>query len=184
MGWSFRHASEYKKNGQVDRKAECDKNYTWSNDKMNVSVVKSVMVGSDYFAAIRCIENGKETIEAVMCLTKGPDRSDPYFNFGDKSIPHTDSDHCPTSIIKLLSPSDDEREMKWRRDCEAYAKKPKLKDLPVGTMITFDWWDGTKYTLEKMPPKYQFKRCWWYDAERNCYMPSNRIPSKFVILED
>lgn len=183
MGWDFHHAKHYK-NGRVDRKKEVDEQYTWKNRNKDVSVLKSVMVGTDYFAAIKVIENGNESVEAVMCLTKGRDRSDPWFNIGVKSIPHTDSDHCPMSIIKLLSPSDDEREMKWRRDCEVYSKKPKLKDLPVGTMITFDWWDGTKYTLEKMPPKYQFKRCWWYDAERNYYMPSNRIPSNFAILED
>lgn len=183
MGWTFRHATEYK-NGKVDRKAECDKNYTWSSEKMNVSVVKSVMVGSDYFAAVRCVDNGNETIEAVMCLTKGADRNDPWFNFGDKSIPHTESNHCPMSIIKLLSPSDDEREMKWRRDCAEYAKKPKLKDVPVGTIITFANWNGEKYELEKMPPRYQFKRNWWYNPANNTYMSSNRIPDNWEIVKE
>lgn len=41
MGWSFGHATHYKTNGQVDRKAEMDSIYTWANPTgMRVSVVE------------------------------------------------------------------------------------------------------------------------------------------------
>lgn len=183
MGWDFCHA-QYYKNGRVDRKREIDDLYTWSSENQSVSVVKSVMVGTDYFAAIKINENGNESIEAVMCLTKGADRSDPWFNIGHKSIPHTESDHCPMSIIKLLSPSDDEREMKWRRDCEAYAKKPKLKDLEVGTVITYSLWNGENICITKMAPNHQFKRNRWYNPANNTYVPSNRIPDNWEIIKE
>lgn len=183
MGWTSCHAMFYKPNGQVDRKKECDKLYTWESEKLKVSVVKSAMVGSTYFAAIKAEDKKEntETIEAVMCLTKGVDRSDPWFNFGYKSIPHTDSDNCPMSIIKVLSPAEDEIEAEWRNRCAEYHAKPKLKDLPVGTTIRFINWNGDEYILTKKAPNYMFKKTWWFNAANYTYMPSRRITKWEVI---
>lgn len=176
MGWTFCHAKNYKPNGQVDRKAEVDELYTHESD-MKVSVVKSRMIGSVYYAAIKVEEDGKTSIECVTCLTAGRDRHDPWFNFGYKSIPHTDDDRCPKSIIDLLSEPDNEREAEWRKKCREHQKKTKLSDLPVGSVIRYIHpWNNKEYVLEKKAPNYQFKRTWWYNAEDNTYMPSRRIP--------
>lgn len=183
MGWTFSHASYYKKNGQVNRKKEIDKLYTWESLGTKVSVLKSVMVGSNYYAALNIEDAEGKRVEAVMCLTAGKDRHNPWFNFGYKSIPHTDDYRCPMSIIKLLSASDDERELKWRNSCKEYANKPKLKDLPVGSVIRFNNWNGDEYILTKMAPAHQFKKTWWYKADTNTYMPSRRIPDDWELIE-
>lgn len=185
MGWTFAHATYYKKNGEVDRKAEIDKTYTWESNDMKVSVVKSQMVGSEYFAAVKVEESDKTSIECVMCLTAGKDPGDPYFNYGYKSIPHTDGYHCPKSIIKLLSEPDCEREAEWRDKCREYQEKAKLKDLPVGSVIRYTHpWNNKEYILEKKAPNYQFKRTWWYNAENNTYMPSRRIPYNWELMKE
>ena len=59
MGWTSYHATHYK-NGMVDRKAECDSIF---NDVMvtrdsdipigKFEVLKSTMVGSTYYAAVK-----------------------------------------------------------------------------------------------------------------------------------
>lgn len=184
MGWSFTRAEHYKRNGSVDRKAEVDDLYTWESDQQKVSVVKSRMIGSDYYAAIKIEdhEKGKITVEAVMCLTAGKDPNYPWFNFGYKSIPHTDDDRCPLSIIKLLSPAEDEKETEWRKRCYEYSKKQKLSDLPVGSVIRYKTWDETEIILKKMAPAHQFKRTWWYKADTNTYMPSRRIPDNWELI--
>lgn len=177
MGWSYCHASHYKKNGQVDRKAEVDKLYTWESEDTKVEVLKSCLVSTDYFAAI-LVEDKKTSekyVECVRCLTAGMIRDDPYFNFGYKSVPHTDSYNCPKVIIDLLSDTKDEKELEWREQCLLQLKKPKLSELPVGSVISFKL-GGEDFVLTKMAPNYQFKRTWWYSASTNKYMPSRRIP--------
>ena len=182
MGWTLCHASNYKANGQVDRKAEVDKLYTWESNGTKVSVVKSRMIGSDYYGAIKVENDEGIFVECVRCLTKGQYRYDPWFNFGYKSIPHTDDDRCPKSIIDLLSEPKSEFEAEWRKKCLEYQKKPKLADLPVGSVIRYTHpWNDKEYVLEKKAPSYQFKRAWWYNAENNTYVPSRRIPGDWEL---
>ena len=176
MGWTCYHATHYKPNGTVDRKAECDKMFKPEE------LVKSSMVGSTYYAAIK---TGENEIMAIVILTCGKDRNDPYFNFGYKAIDETCGPYsydCPVSILNLLTPTDSEWANEWRRRCYENAKKTKLSDLPVGTTIKFTNWNGDEYILTKMAPNYQFKRTWWYDADNNAYMPSRRI-SNFEVID-
>ena len=49
MGWT-EHQATYFKKGKIDRKAECDSIFTYNNW---CEVVKSSMVGSVYYGAIK-----------------------------------------------------------------------------------------------------------------------------------
>lgn len=188
MGWTCYHATEYKKNGAVNRKAECDKQLTWENDNWRVSVVKSQMVGTTYYAAVKREDKhtgGKEVVGMVMLTCGIIDRNDPYFNFGYKDIPETMGPNkydCPVSILNLLTSTDSEWANEWREKCYENAKKTKLSDLPIGTVIKFTNWNGDEYILTKMAPNYQFKKTWWYNAENDAYMPSRRI-TNFVVID-
>ena len=66
MGWTSYHANYYK-NGTIDRKRECD-NYF---DKGNCKILKSAMVGSTYYAAIK---KGEEVFAAVFFDKYGQQR--------------------------------------------------------------------------------------------------------------
>lgn len=180
MGWTEYHAKFYKPNGQVDRKAEMDNLYTWETQNTKVSVVKSRMVGSTYYAAVK-IEQEGEPIQIIgaVALTSGINRRDPYFNFGYKGMEETCRPYyydCPKAILDLLTPTDNEWALKWRQKCREKQQKPKLSDLPVGTIIRYTNYNGDVIRLEKMAPNYQFKRCWWYKADTNNYVPVRRIP--------
>lgn len=78
---------------------------------------------------------------------------------------------CPKSIINLLSETDDEWALEWRRRCLEQAAKPKLSSLPVGTVIEWTICDET-YRAVKSAPAYQFKRPFWLKTDGTAYIHS------------
>lgn len=107
MGWDYTHATHYTRTGAIDRKAEIDELYTWQNDTRKAEVVRSAMVGSTYYAAIKITElsTGEAETAAAVALTHTNSRD--YFNFGVKTMGESSGpceDHCPASILSLLSP--------------------------------------------------------------------------------
>ena len=53
MGWTSYHANYYKKNGEIDRKAECDAYWQEGLKRGHFKVLRSSMVGSTYYAAVK-----------------------------------------------------------------------------------------------------------------------------------
>lgn len=134
MGWTSYHASNYR-NGKVDRKAECDDYFMGGSNAGHFKVVKSAMYGGTYYGAVKPLvryvgkdENGHGKYEplpeteqeafAVVFLTK-VDNSD-WFNFAYKDMDETMGPcyyDCPKSILDVLSPTDNEYAIEWRRKC-------------------------------------------------------------------
>lgn len=139
MGWTSYHATFYKDNGAVDRKAEIDN--MWNTDG-KFEVLKSAMNGSTYYGAIK----RENEVFAVVYLTSGDSKD--YFNFSYKDMDETMCPYyydCPIGILKLLSETDNECALEWRKNCyerhnqkKAEKKNPNsLKNLPVGSWISF-----------------------------------------------
>lgn len=86
MGWDYTHATHYTRTGAIDRKAEIDELYTWHNGTRKAEVVRSAMVGSTYYAAIKITElsTGETETAAAVALTHTNSRD--YFNFGVKTM--------------------------------------------------------------------------------------------------
>ena len=167
MGWDFTHAVHYK-NGKVDRKAECDNRFTWGTHK----VLRSSMKGTVYYGAV---DDGNGNVFAVVALTTGKDRHDPYYNFGLKSMSEDMGPYyydCPKSILDLLTETDDEDANNWRQKCREKAMADKwLNKLPIGAKIV---WKENK-VLTKHAPAYQFKTWFWYDEENHSYIQKKRV---------
>ena len=190
MGWTGIHAIHYS-NGKIDRKAEMDERWTQTehNGYPELTVLKSSMVGSVYYAAIQIKRNGiVESVFGTTALTHVDSKD--YFNFAYKDIDESMGPYesnCPKGILDLLTPTDNEYANAWRERCRQNMQKKKDKKtkatLPVGTVIRFTRWDGKTYELEKMAPNYQFCRAWWYHAETNTYYPAKKIPEEFEIIE-
>lgn len=125
MGWDYTHATHYK-NGKVDRKAECDELYTWSNETKTVRVLKSSMKGAIYYAAVEITTSESKEVIGVVAATTGADKNDPYFNFGVKTMDETMQPFyydCPKGILDLLTPTDNKYANKWRRLCREKSEK-------------------------------------------------------------
>ena len=189
MGWDYTHATHYTKNGAVDRKAEVDEHFNWSNNTKKVEVVRSCMVGSTYYAAVKIttLSTGESETTAAVALTHTDSRD--YFNFGVKTMNESmgpGEDNCPASILSLLSPTTNEYALAWRERCRTNIEKKKdphaLKNLPTGAVIRFVRHNGKTVELLKHPAAYQFKRSFWYNQEDNTYTPVTRIPSNYEVV--
>jgi hypothetical protein len=158
MGWTSYHATHYK-NGRVDRKAECDAYFLEGLNRGHFDVLKSSMVGSTYYAAVKPLKksNGKDEngnyiyvdmskaeqfVFAVVFLTSTNQKD--YYNFSYKDMSEDMGPYecdCPKSILDLLTPTDNENANEWRKACyERHANKKKSKinsisRLPVGSVI-------------------------------------------------
>ena len=82
MGWTGYHVDTYK--GKIDRKSECDK--LWTQEEHDgypkLEVLKSVMKGSTYYAAVQNVTKG--ITFGVVVLTRVNNK-----------------DYCPHSIKSL-----------------------------------------------------------------------------------
>ena len=125
MGWTYQHATIYKRNGKVDRKAMCDsyaeQNSTDGNGNITVEreVLKSSMVGTDYYAAVKThkIRTDEVSVEALVMLTEID--NDDYHNFGYKAMPESMGPaayKCPAGVLNLLTPTDSEFANEWREE--------------------------------------------------------------------
>lgn len=153
MGWTSYHATHYK-NGKVDRKAECDAYFMEDLNRGFYDVLKSSMVGSTYYAAVKPLKkykdvNTKEIIDipkeeqrvfGVVFLTSVDNKD--YYNFAYKDMDESMGPYkydCPKSILDLLTPTESKYANEWRKACyENLAKKKNpngLNKLPVGTVI-------------------------------------------------
>lgn len=189
MGWTSYMATHYK-NGKVDRKAEMDERWTQteSDGFPELNVLKSRMVGSVYYAAIEVKRNGiRERVFGQVALTST--KWNDGMNFGYKDMDESMGSYCydcPASVLNMLTGTDNEYALEWRRKCREKLEKRKrheTKDtLPIGSVIEFERCDGRRVVLEKMNPEFQFKRPWWFQEDNNTYVSLKDIPENFTII--
>ena len=187
MGWTSYRATHYKK-GKIDRKAECDAYFLEGLNRGHYEVVKSAMVGSVYYAAVKplkkCIANDvyvelpkeEQFVFAVVFLTSTDAKE--YFNFSykdmDESVGPNRCD-CPKSILDVLTPTDNEYANAWRKKCRENLTNKNdsnsLNKLPLGSIIKFVLpYDtslnkaGTEITLEKT--NAWSKKAYWLQRGR------------------
>lgn len=149
MGWTEAPARHFKADGTVDVKAEMDDLYSFEGERSSNQVIASSMVGSTYYAAVRRTdrETGEETVWAGVARTGRPlDRS---FDIGYKDMDETCGPlecDCPKKILDLLSPTESEFALDWRRRClesadrRAFARSV-LREQP-GTKVMWRAPDG------------------------------------------
>lgn len=188
MGWTFTNATHYKANGTVDRKAECNALFNCENVSKQVkySVLKSVMVGTVYYAAVEITSPGRREVFAAIVLTAS-NKAQGY-DFGYKDMDETEGpceSKCPNSILDLLTPTTSEFAQAWRQRCREHnAMKQSvipLAKLPNGSKITFVC-NGQEILLVKCPAAYQFKTPFWYAPATNQYCPTKYIPADYTVV--
>ena len=191
MGWDGSIPTNFK-NGRVDKKAELDSRYTWEDNTTKCSVKKSKMVGSEYYAAIEYqnIKKGIKKIIGIVALTR---MSDGYLMV--KTMEETVGPYyynCPVDILDLLTPTENEYALKWRRECRKNATKPKISVLEEGSIIAFTVPCDTKYNhkgdvvrLEKRSRNNNKRKSYkWIQLDHFCYWPTKMIPREFTVIKD
>lgn len=174
MGWTSTNVKVKYKNGKpyIDRKEECDKLYnqpmvTMESNKPigKYEVLKSSMKGSIYYAAVKKTkfsEPEKATVFAAICMTSVKLKD--HFNFSYKDMDETCGPYyydCPAGILELLSPTNNEYALNWRKKCIEKAEETRnpysLGNLPVGSIVKFkapfemkQFKKGEEVTVQKM----------------------------------
>jgi hypothetical protein len=127
MGWDWSH--RYK--GQSNREF-------FSQGWDSVEILADSTINNVWYAAVRVKETG-QVFAAVYLISRAP-RS--YYNFGYKSQSEDmgpNAAEAPKKILDLLSPTDNEYALEWRKRCqENLAKKaaaPKAGDIKVGDIV-------------------------------------------------
>ena len=140
MGWTTCHATCYKtmKKGfksysTIDTKKEVDTNVfgEWEpfGRALHYKTLKSAMYGSTYYGAIEQVNTitKERKVFAVVTLTSVNNKE--YYNFSYKDMDETEHPFyydCPESILKLLTPTDNENANIWREKCRKRNKDKKV----------------------------------------------------------
>ncbi|MGO7251699.1 hypothetical protein ACCS63_35795, partial [Rhizobium brockwellii] len=87
-------------------------------------ILDSAIVGMNtYYAAAQVMTDGKGSeIFAVVCLIRWNPRNKDGEHFGYKDMEESMGpceDDCPERILRLLTSSDNENALQWRRRCLA-----------------------------------------------------------------
>jgi hypothetical protein len=127
MGWSSIYTGRLT---SQEKKQRIDRVRTWENEE----VVKSCMVGTTYYAAVRRKDDG--AVYAVVALTQ---LEEGEFGFKDISeICGPVEEKCPVGILKLLSPTDDKLAQEWRKRClENHEAQLRLRRLKKTSLTGF-----------------------------------------------
>lgn len=202
MGWTSYHATHYKKNGQIDRKAECDALFLEGEIGRHYEVLKSTMVGSIYYAAVRTLEKSvkqedgsyryeplpkeEQPIFAAVILTQTKLRA--YYNFFYKEMTEDcgPAEHsCPASILNLLSEPTTEYAREWRERCwkqiERKKEAKKLNRLPLGTKVKFTVHEEERIVVRSLLPGRKKKL--WVDFENRVYfLPATIVEAGYEVV--
>lgn len=174
MGWDFHH-----EDAPYDRRS-----IVRSEISDRYEVLKDTVVGTTYYGALKDKATGE--VHALVVLT-AIHKEDSY-NFGMKWMDETVGPYacdCPESILKLLSPTDNEWANRWRADCRAKRQARKanvLLNAPLGAKLRVTLWNGEERTVVKMAPAHQFKTWWLLRTDSYCYVKKNHVKSAMLII--
>lgn len=186
MGWTGYTATCYKRNGEIDRKTELDYELFRCEDvDSGHKLLKSAVVGSTYYAAVK---SPRGHVYGLVVLTRSDRKMTNGSNFFYKDMSEDMGPYyydCPAYILDMLSETDNEYALNWRKNCRKKLEQKKsptsLSKLPIGARIRFSR-GAAVITLEKHAPGYQFKRPFWYNRENNTYVPKTRIPDDYQVV--
>lgn len=112
MGWT-----SYCVKGKIDRLAECRRQFgkypEWA------TILKDALVDGVYYAAMKSAKENK--VWALVVLTDVTDGEFAYKDMDETMEPFYYD--CPNSILRLLTPTENERANNWRRKCYANTSK-------------------------------------------------------------
>ena len=138
MGWTSYHATRFKEVNRgrkstmtVDVKREMDEEIFrgWKTSDGNCKLIKSAMYGSTYYGAIQKTNNNTKESEVFAVIVLTSVESNKFFNLSYKDMDETEHPFyydCPESILKILTPTDNENANIWREKCRKRNKDKKV----------------------------------------------------------
>lgn len=179
MGWTGFPIKYSGYNERIDVKKELESEIFMSSD----IVLKSRMVGSTYYAAIKDYYSGEVVGLVVLTSVSNESGMIHYKQITEYEGPGYYD--CPESILKLLSPTDNKYSLQWRERCRNHLKAKKgLNNLPIGSIIECTFYSGDKIKLIKRGPAYQFKKDWYQVVGKFGFYHKKDIPDEWRLVEE
>lgn len=161
MGWTFYHLDYPNKIEEVRSL------YTWQEDDRGAEVLDIAASGNIVYAAVHYWNHATNEDEIHAAVVKTATVSRDYFNFGYKDMSESMNPFyydCPKRILDLLTPTDNEYALEWRRKCaEKRERTNALNRLKDGDRIV-----SCGKTLEKY----------------TCVLRSGKRSTYFLIVEN
>lgn len=170
MGWLY--MNRLSMGGHETPKAYLDAQFTYDRDTpeggKGLRVLDSAVVGMrTYYAAAEVTVNGEgREVIAIVCLVHWNPRDARGEHFGFKDMDETMGpceDDCPERILKLLTPTDNETALQWRRRCLANLRL-RARPMTEGMRIRFanpiaftDGYSGTEFVVAKRGRQIVFR---------------------------
>jgi hypothetical protein len=165
MGWLYMNSLR----GFKSPKAYLEDRFSYENDAKTSIVLRSALVAMrTWYAA--CEQTTKATgtteIFVVVCLVDYNPRSKDGHVFGYKDM----TEHmgpcearCPAAILNLLTPTDHQHALDWRKRCRDALQKAQRPSLADGDMIVFaqaihfaDGHEGRRFRVVKHRQRVMF----------------------------
>jgi len=170
MGWLT--MSRYHMGGHKTAKEYLDAQFTYSRDVDGVIKGLKLLASScpqnrTYYAAAQVMEGGVgKEVFAIVCKVMWNPRSKTGEHFGYKDMDESVGpyeDNCPAHILDLLTPTDREHAIDWRRRCRANLERRarKIEDgdrIKLATALTFsDGHVGDEFIVVKRGRRLSFR---------------------------
>ncbi|MDF0491487.1 hypothetical protein PX554_25550 [Sphingomonas sp. H39-1-10] len=170
MGWLT--MSRYHMGGHATAKAYLDAQFTYSRDVDGIVKGLKLLASScpqnrTYYAAAQVMVDGVgKEVFAIVCKVMWNPRSKTGENFGYKDMDESVGpyeDNCPAHILDLLTPTDKEYALDWRRRCRANLTRRarKIEDgdrIKLASALTFsDGHVGDEFIVVKRGRRLSFR---------------------------
>jgi len=170
MGWLT--MSRHHMGGHATAKAYLDAQFTYSREVDGVVrglrlLASSCPQNRTYYAAAQVMEDGVgKEVFAIVCKVIWNPKSKTGEHFGYKDMDESTGpceDSCPAHILDLLTPTDKEYALDWRRRCRANLAKRgrKIEDgdrIKLATALTFsDGHVGDEFIVVKRGRRLSFR---------------------------
>lgn len=133
MGWTSYHYDGLLKTNSQKKMAIREQ---FGNDPKWGTILKDSLVGNTYYAAVKYTKTGEVFALVVLISVDNKD----YYNMSYKDMVESSGPYqidCPVSILNLLSPTDNEYALNWRKSCRENAKRKNVV-LKNGDIIEFE----------------------------------------------
>lgn len=185
MGWTG-HVTDHAMSAKEKREYLDN---LWNAEKCRT--LKSAMVGSTYYAAVKELESGE--VFGFVVITHMLKRGENWYEFQYKELEETmgiSECNCSKGILNLLTPTDNEYAIQWRYKCAENLlleeKKRKVAKAPVGSRLCFNSPMKLNPGIEKGDYIELVKRRGRYKGQvKEMWTLGNyRFPNKYINYEE
>lgn len=155
MGWTFTH-----KDSSLTTREFFERQFNHDKPAENIrgKIIAFAATWTTAYMAYEQIIGDTRKVFAIVCLLRHIPRAIDGYNFGYKDMDESmgpNESKCPKTILELLTPTEYEYAIEWRKRCwDRIKKRESLPKVKTGDWIKFT--DPIKFTDGSIYQVFQF----------------------------